>query len=125
MGLDASIFALKSKKKFYIDREYNLSWFLQVDGLDTDKNFALYDKARNEKLNQQEMLLLLEEAKKGWERQSRFEGEPVRAEQRVATLETLINIVLLLPKNEEFKVVSDVLDEYYTDYEDFEFVDLC
>ena len=124
MGVDAAIFALKSKKKFYIDREYNLSWFLSVDGLDTKENLALYDKSRYQSLNQQEMLVLLGEAKKGWQKQNRWTVEPYRSEQRVAMLETLINIVLLLQENEEFKVVSDVLDEYY-DHEDFEFVDLC
>lgn len=125
MGLYVAVFALKSKKKFYLDREYNLSWFLSIDELCTQESWDLYQKANyHGGVNRQEMLSIVEFAKKGWQTKDRWYDDPERSESRVDLMTRLTTAILACPEDEQFKVVTDVQDDYYSAYEDFEDVDL-
>lgn len=64
MGVDASLFAKKSKTYFYFDREYNLQGHWKVDDIhpdDFDLQDGLLSEIKNEGLGNSDTLFFLEE----------------------------------------------------------------
>lgn len=129
MGVDISVYTLRSRKQFYIDREYNLSHFYKHEETDQDSVWKIWNNVRGLGLgiNKTEMAILALAARRAWELDL---SSDTHAPHGIIILDRLIEQIRLCPDNETFIILSD--SDYCSDeiqselgLKDCELVVLC
>jgi hypothetical protein len=124
MGLYAEVIAVKSQKRFYIDRMYNISNFQVPAETDTEAHWALYQAAQDQSygLSKTQMACLALAARRSWEIES---ANDTTVSGRIALMDKLLEQIRLAPDGEMFVLLPDTDWNGHLKYKGFQEVDLC